>query len=157
MSRNRVNDGKTVTVIAAGTVVPGQFVHLGGFAGVAINGGSVGDSIVLELDGVHTLPKATGVAWAKGVTPLYWDGSADKVTTLSADGVNKPVGVAYAAAASGDTTGQVQILNGIAFIGALEARIKVLETASTAAASAITAIQTAATALALRVTALETP
>lgn len=58
--------------------------------------------------GVHLLPKASGQTWSEG-SLLYLDNSAHNVTTTSTS--NYRLGVATAAAASGDTTGYVR-LNG---------------------------------------------
>ena len=60
--------------------------------------------MVLVRQGVFTLTKATGAAWALGAT-LYWNNTARNVTTVVS--TNKMIGAAFAAALAGDTTGSV--------------------------------------------------
>jgi predicted RecA/RadA family phage recombinase len=59
--------------------------------------------------GVWTMPKATGIVWTEGMI-LYWDNTAGNVTNVTTS--NYRIGVAAAAAASGDATGKVR-LNGV--------------------------------------------
>lgn len=60
-------------------------------------------------EGVWTMAKATGAAWAAGQT-LYWDTANNNwVTAQSATA--RRAGKAHAPALSADTTGQVQLMN----------------------------------------------
>lgn len=71
---------------------------------------AAGDSFAAVAAGVlEDAPKTSGVAWTEGM-PLYWKASTGKFSTVAADG--PPAGCAAAAAASGDTTGDVR-LNGV--------------------------------------------
>lgn len=81
-------------------------VLVGDLVGVALTDIANGDTGTLQLSGVALLPKATGQAWTQGAK-LYWDDTAKKFTTT--DTSNTLAGWAYAAAASGDTTGQVKL------------------------------------------------
>lgn len=60
---------------------------------------------------IRAAPKATGVAWTVGLA-IYWDNSAAKFTTVSTS--NTLRGFAVTAAASGDTTGDVQLIGNVA-------------------------------------------
>ena len=58
------------------------------------------------MEGVLTLAKATGQTWAQGVL-IYWDNTAKNCTTTLTS--NKLIGVATAAALTGDTVGNVRL------------------------------------------------
>jgi predicted RecA/RadA family phage recombinase len=104
--KNFLGMGETVTLAAAPEAVDsGEFIMVGALFGVAQAAADSGAEVVLVREGVFELPKATG-AWTQGDT-VYWDASA-KNFTKTATG-NKPVGVAFADALSGDTTGAVSI------------------------------------------------
>ncbi|MBR2117674.1 MAG: DUF2190 family protein [Afipia sp.] len=106
--KNFLNDGNVLTVPAPADTVSGQFL----LVGAALFGSAVGDALsgtdlALKVSGVFTdAPKATGAAWAVGDI-LYWDDAAKKFTKTSS--ANTRVGVAVAAAQSGDATGTVKI------------------------------------------------
>ena len=80
----------------------------GSIVGVAAIDALSGADVVPARRGIFTLVKVAGVAWTIGLS-LYWDNTARSVITVSAS--NKMIGTAFAAALSGDTTGQV-ILDG---------------------------------------------
>jgi len=90
------------------TVVAGAGVLMGSRFGVAVNDTTSGATGVVYTEGVFTLAKTTGQAWTEGQL-LYWDDTAKKVTSALAAGANKLIGCADKAAASGDTTGDVQV------------------------------------------------
>ncbi len=62
-----------------------------------------------HVEGVHTLAKATGSAWAVGQN-LYWDTANNNFVTAQSATARR-AGIAAAAAASGDTTGAVKLNN----------------------------------------------
>lgn len=104
--KNYKQSGEIIAVVAPADVASGDFVVVGSFFGVAQVAALTGALVPIVREGVFTLPKATGTAWTTG-DALYWDSSASKFTKTAAG--NKPVGVASADAASGDTTGDVSI------------------------------------------------
>lgn len=108
MSKNFVQVGSTISCVApSGGVVGGLAYLLTNLLVVALSTAAVGESFEGKVDGVwKDMPKATGQTWAFGVV-LYWDDTAKKFTTTSTS--NKRVGVALAAAASGDTVGTVRL------------------------------------------------
>jgi predicted RecA/RadA family phage recombinase len=69
---------------------------------------AAGDIAVVSLEGVYSVPKATGAVTLG--QRLYYDASAKNLTTTASG--NTFVGLAYASALSGDTTVQVILLPG---------------------------------------------
>lgn len=61
------------------------------------------------VEGVFTLAKATGNAWAVGQN-LYWD-TANNNWVVAQSATARRAGIAASAAASGDTTGAVKLNN----------------------------------------------
>lgn len=104
MAKNYVQDGDKLVVVAPYALASGAGALVGSLFGVAENAAAISGNVNLVLSGVHTLAKATGVAWTVGLR-LYWDDAAKNVTTVAA--ANKLIGVAAAAALSGATTGNV--------------------------------------------------
>ncbi len=82
--KNKVQDGSTLTYVAAATIASGAGVLLGGTV-FGVNAYNVvsGDSGEAHITGVFNLPKAavTNNAFAAA----YWD-NTNKVTTTSASG-----------------------------------------------------------------------
>lgn len=108
---NFIKPGKTTTFTApGGGVVSGAPVLIGSLLVVAT--GAVTAGLLFEgmAEGVFRLPKIAGVAWTEGQL-LYHDTTANSIGTV-VSATTRRVGVAAAAAATGDTTGQVR-LNGV--------------------------------------------
>lgn len=100
MAKNFVQEGKTLNYTAGADILSGDFVligTIGGIAKTAIANGKVG---AVHVTGIFNVAKATG-AITQGAK-LYWD-NTNKVLTTTASG-NTIVGVAAAAALSGDAT-----------------------------------------------------
>lgn len=100
MAKNFVQEGKALNYTAGADILSGDFVligTIGGIATTAIANGKVG---AVHITGIFNVAKATG-AITQGAK-LYWD-NTNKVLTTTASG-NTIVGVAAAAAASGDAT-----------------------------------------------------
>lgn len=109
MTNKYIGEGNTVAVTAAADFTQGDIVPLSECAGVALNTGVTGETISVALEGVFTVTKKAGATldFAQG----------EKVQTLTTGGVEKAVatggsealGVAWAAAATGDTEVQVKV------------------------------------------------
>jgi predicted RecA/RadA family phage recombinase len=100
MAKNFVQEGKALNYTAGADILSGDFVligTIGGIAKTAIANGKVG---AVHVTGIFNVAKATG-AITQGAK-LYWD-NTNKVLTTTASG-NTIVGVAAAAALSGDAT-----------------------------------------------------
>lgn len=104
--KNYVQPGDVIGVAAPYEVVSGSGALVGSLFGVAQAGAAIGALAQLAVTGVFTLAKATGAAWTVGAR-IYWDDAAKNCTTTAS--TNKLIGVATAAAASGDTTGNVRL------------------------------------------------
>jgi predicted RecA/RadA family phage recombinase len=107
MARNYLGPGKVLPLTApSGGVVAGTAYLIGALLVVAQN--TVAQALPFEgiPEGLFTLPKATGQTWSEGAK-LYWDNTAKNLTTTASG--NTLVGVAAAAAATGDTTGSVRL------------------------------------------------
>jgi predicted RecA/RadA family phage recombinase len=121
MSNNQVQRGDVIDFTTAGAVAVGAVVVVGVFLGIALKAAAgSGEVISVAIEGVFTVPKATGSAWTAGL-PVVWDASAgnfgtDAAVTQAAGDVTSGA-VAVAAAASGDTTGVVKLTpNGAAVL-----------------------------------------
>lgn len=99
-----LQEGNNITVAAPADVTSGQGVLVGSLFGVASTTAESGDPVAVVRKGAYRLAKATGQAWTVGLK-LYWDNTAKNVTSTATD--NTLIGVALAAAASGDTVGDV--------------------------------------------------
>ena len=109
MAANLVSDGARYDWIADADYNSGDLVvitsGLAGGAGVVMETVTTGGAVAVAVENVFSVPKATGEAWT-GLDDLYVNGSGE-ATTTSAGGT--PLGVAFAPAASGDTTGNVKL------------------------------------------------
>jgi predicted RecA/RadA family phage recombinase len=104
--KNLVQDGKTIQHTVSGTAVKsGEIVLVGDIAGVAVAGGTDGDTIALAVEGVYCLPKATGAIAAGKKVYLV---AADKTVTATATS-NTFIGYAWEPAAAGDATVNVKL------------------------------------------------
>lgn len=99
-----VQPGEQISVTAPAAVASGVGVLVGSLFGVSAHSAASGAAVEIATRGVYTLAKATGAAWTQGAR-IYWDDTAKNCTTTAS--TNKLIGVATAAAASGDTTGNV--------------------------------------------------
>jgi len=113
MATNLVADGKVLSYVAGGTIAAGAVVVTGDTVGIALDAAVSGETIAVAIEGVFTVAKTTGTAWVQG-DAIDWDASASEfhkgVTPAAGDVVS--AGIAYAAAASGDATGQIKLLGG---------------------------------------------
>jgi len=109
--KNYIQPGETITLTAPYAVSSGGGALVGAIFGVAVGDVANGAQGEFRTTGVYSLTKETGTAWAVGDL-IYWDNTNRRCTKTATN--NKLIGVAVAAAASGDAVGRVR-LNG-AFI-----------------------------------------
>ena len=107
MATNFVTHGESIpyTNATGSNITSGSVVAVGDMIGIALSDILIGSTGTVQLAGVAIVAKTTGQAWTQGAK-LYWDGTSAFTTTV---GSNVWAGWAYAAAASGDTTGQVKL------------------------------------------------
>lgn len=109
--QNFIKPARICTFTApAGGVVGGAPVLIGNLLVIATATVAAGLPFEGVAEGICTLPKIAGVAWAEGVV-LYHDSTANNIGTV-VSATTRRVGVAAAAALIGDVTGQVR-LNGV--------------------------------------------
>lgn len=121
--KNFIQDGKTIEYKVAETAIKSGDVRvIGDVAGVAVTDGAVDETVVLNVTGVYELAKGTGAITQGQKVYAAADGSGIVATQgqkvyAPADGSgivatatdNKPVGVAWEAAAAADTTVLVKL------------------------------------------------
>lgn len=110
MATNFIQPGCTMTFIApTGGVTSGVAVLIGGL--VVVPNTTAAQTVAFEgtVEGVYTLAKATGTAWTAWQVLYFDSANSNFVTAQSATA--RRAGVATAAAASGDATGSVKLLN----------------------------------------------
>lgn len=101
MATNYVQEGKALNYTPSGAdVASGDLVIIGTIAGVAKTDIADGKTGAVHICGVFSLAKASG-AVTQGAK-LYWSSANSNVTTTATG--NTLIGVAAAAAASGDAS-----------------------------------------------------
>jgi predicted RecA/RadA family phage recombinase len=101
-----IHEGESIDYTPGADLTAGDVVVQGELVAIAkldIKSGKLG---ALAVDGVYDFAKNTGVAYTVGQL-LYWDDTANVVTTTSAG--NKLIGKVVRAAASADTTVRVRL------------------------------------------------
>ena len=101
--KNFVQHGKTIVVTAGADIASGDLVTVGATVGVAAGSALNTEEVVLNLDGVYTLPKASATVIAQGAKVYVASGL---ITTT----VGSNVFVGYAHAAAGDGAVVVDVL-----------------------------------------------
>jgi len=113
MANNYVQEGKVLpyTVPASTTITSGQVVRVGNILGVALGGGTTGDMIQVQIEGVFSVPKVSAAVIAVGES-LTWDASAaafdDNAATPATGDVTGAAAVAFEAAAATTTSLKVR-------------------------------------------------
>jgi predicted RecA/RadA family phage recombinase len=110
MSRTFTQPGDVLTLTApTGGVVAGTAIKIGSLVVVPRETAAQTLPFACDVAGVHTLAKATGTAWTEGAT-LYFDTANNNFVTAQSATASR-AGHAVAAAASGDATGSVRLVN----------------------------------------------
>ncbi len=106
--KNFVQEGHVLDQIApAGGVTSGVALLVGTVLTVPAKTAKEGEGYAGWIEGVYTLPCATGTAWMMHV-PLYWDDTAKRLTT-TANG-NTKVGMVAAPKVAGDASGNIKLI-----------------------------------------------
>ena len=104
--KNSIQDGEVLALAAPYAVSSGGGALIGAIFGVAVTTLANGDVGNFQLEGVYTLPKATGAAATLGAK-AYWNDTNKNVTATAS--TNTLIGVFVAAYASGDTSALVRL------------------------------------------------
>lgn len=106
--KNFVQEGHTLDYIApAGGVVSGLALLIASILVIPATTKPEGETFSGWIEGVYTLPCATGTAWEMN-DPLYWDDANDRLTTD--DNGTVKVGMAAAPKLAGDAFGNIKLL-----------------------------------------------
>jgi len=105
--KNSIQEGEVLALAAPYAVASGGGALIGAIFGVAVTALANAEVGSFQLEGVYTLPKATGAATLGA--KAYWDNTNKNVTATATS--NTLIGVFVAAYASGDTSAIVR-LNG---------------------------------------------
>lgn len=108
MATNFVQPGNTITIPAPAAIDSGAVVIVGSIIGVAAGGAASGAPVDLETGGVWDLPKVSADVFAVGAD-VYYDETAELVTSDDDTGGNPKIGVAVAAAGNGAATAKVRL------------------------------------------------
>jgi predicted RecA/RadA family phage recombinase len=103
--KNSIQEGENLALAAPYAVASGGGALIGAIFGVAVNTLANGEVGSFQLEGVYSLPKATGAATLGA--KAYWDNTNKNVTATSSS--NTLIGVFVAAYASGDTLANVRL------------------------------------------------
>jgi predicted RecA/RadA family phage recombinase len=101
--KNYEQKGEAINYLvpSATTIAAGDVVAIGSsLTGIAVTGGTTGDTIVVNLCGVYELTKDTPLVITQG-DRLFWNASNKEITKTVTD---RPIGVAFASAVSAGTT-----------------------------------------------------
>lgn len=106
--KNFIGVGNRVTLTAAAVTTSGQPVLIGSLFGIAESAATIGDPLVLVMNGIYDLTKTASQAWTVGQL-IYWDVATSRLTNVVA--TNKLVGVAVMAvgAGAGEIIGRVRL------------------------------------------------
>jgi len=108
MATNFNQEGRFLEVTAPAAVSAGDLVKVGQIFGVAQGDADSAATVVIDTEGVYTLPVASAAVVAIG-DALYWDVADGELNKTASS--NHYVGVAITAAGAGVTAAQVR-LNG---------------------------------------------
>jgi predicted RecA/RadA family phage recombinase len=134
MAKNFVAPGDMLQLTAPYNVTSGQGFQVGNIFAVAQSAALAGAAVQGHVEGVYDLTKAAGVVIAQG-SRVFWDNTALAVTNVATG--NIMIGVATAAAASGDGTVRVDVLHVLTGADLVRASVATL-TPTTNASTAFT-------------------
>ena len=108
MSKVQIQKGKYLDLTApAGGVVSGSPYLIGGLVVIAQVSAEAATEFSGKSEGVHAMPKASGVALSEGDI-AYWDDASSEVNATGAGFY--PCGTVVSAATSGDSSVAVKLL-----------------------------------------------
>lgn len=113
MGKTYKQPGEVLEHVASGAIAAGDVVVMGDIVGLALVAIADTESGSVSIEGVHTVPKVAGVAWAQGDS-LDWDASAGafSIGITPAAGDVENCAIAAKAAGSADTTGEAKLTPG---------------------------------------------
>ena len=110
MSTNYVQEGKILNHTASGAdIKSGDLIVMGAIAGIAKTDIADGKTGAVHIEGVYSVPKASG-AVTQGAK-LYWNNANSNLTTTASG--NVIVGIAAEPSASGDANVKILLNVGL--------------------------------------------
>ena len=109
MSTNYTGEGDVIDYTTVGDITKGAIVPLTECAGVALDSGTTGAVIPVALEGVFTVTKKAAATLDFAVGEYVQSLTTGGVVKAVATGGSESLGVAVAAAATGDTTVSVKL------------------------------------------------
>lgn len=97
--------GNSITITAGSDIERDSVVVQGTLVGISVDGAKSGNSTELQISGVHDFPALSSQNITAGAA-VFWDTSAENMTTTSTN--NTAAGVAVTDSPSGE--GRVQVL-----------------------------------------------
>lgn len=116
MARNFVNQGDTIDVVATAAVTSGTPIAVGALAAIPLTTAPIGATFAARVEGVFTVPKATGNAFTVGARVNFRPSTNSFTLAAAVAGDLIGAGIAVQAAAAGDTTATVRLSPGVATI-----------------------------------------
>lgn len=105
--KNFVRKGDNLPIAAPYTITAGQGVQVGSaLFGVAVSDITSASTGLINMAGVYSLAKTTGLAFAAGAR-AWWDNTARALTNVSTGNIS--VGVVTQAASSSSTAAQLRL------------------------------------------------
>lgn len=112
MAQNYIQEGEALDYLipASTTIASGELIMIGNLRGVALSGGTTGDTIAVATCGVWEIEKLTtsGESYAAGAR-VYYDLTAKKATIVST-GTNVFIGGAVEITSQASTTVKVLLM-----------------------------------------------
>lgn len=139
--KNYLQDGDTVVIASSPEAADsGEFLVSGALSGVAVAAADSAAAVTLKRNGVFEMLKTTSEAWTQG-QPLFWNASTKKFTTTAAGNTRR--GVAWAAADSADTTGEVLLdgaSDGLKIVGGQHTTVTAADTVATGLSTVLSVV-----------------
>lgn len=104
--KNYIQKGDRIEFVATAAIASGAIVEVGALAGISAGSYAIGDTIVVNLEGVYEVPKVAGAVTLGA--KLYSNASGSATTTAS---TNVFLGYAFSNQASGDATVKVRLIS----------------------------------------------
>jgi len=102
----KVSSGEMIDYTPSTDVAAGTVVVQGNLVGIALEPIAANTKGALAVTGVFDVAKASATTFSAGAL-VYWDDNSNLAVTTDSNGDNKLLGLAVAAAGSGETTVRV--------------------------------------------------
>lgn len=108
MAKNKIQEGKVLSIAAPAAYVSGQLVVIGALAGIALHSSAQGEDVSIDTEGVYELPKKDAADVIAVGDPVFAT-AASQIDKEPAAG-NVRAGYAVAPAGAGTTSVVVRLV-----------------------------------------------